>query len=296
MSSRRSAGTGRGRAFKRFNARELMASVWSRVAEKLRRAGDRRYTKYAKISFQVKRCGSDLLHPDNRTRTFCCRERGCPSCMTQRVAIPKRAILVANFKDVPKQRLWAIRFSLPEGRVSPAELKATKKRLLYLVRRLTQSAVWRTTFPMWAGCVHPEWKVQSEKNGPAGFWVHAHLVCESRARVRRATRKAIRKKFRRIVRLPVGQKVGDVIHLKRVRTTLDQYAEYLSDVRNLLPGYEDDQRGELVVKRMPFAAIVAFMEATRGMHRLVHHGLHRAKTEAALANPKGFLGLPTTWF
>jgi hypothetical protein len=273
--------------------RPWMAKVWSRVAGELWAARSERCKEFQRMSELVGRCGnSEYDDVRNDTRRFICRQRGCPSCLTQRVAITKRAIIVANFMNIPLDSLWAVRLSLPGGRVPPAGLRATKTLLDYLVRRFTQSALWKKTFSMWAGCVHPEWMVKSEKHGPAGFWVHLHLVCEAVKAPSTEKVQRLCEAFGNIVELPRGQDVGDVVDIHVVRKSLDCYAEYMTDVENLLPGYGEDQRGQLIVRRMPTDAIVAFMDTTKGMRRLVAHGLDPAKTQAALADPKDFLDLP----
>jgi hypothetical protein len=135
-----------------------------------------------------------------------------------------------------------------------------------------------------------DWKKESKKYGPAGFWVHLHLLCKTwKKKAPRADE--LRDRFRLINGVGAHVEDGDVFHLDRASFPR-RYARYMPAIGNLLPGYREDQCGRLRLESMPAEDVLHFLDATKGMRKLVSHNLDRARSEAALIDPKGFLRLP----
>jgi hypothetical protein len=201
-----------------------------------------------------------------------CKARMCPAYMATRHAVPAANRMRAQFAPVPLGRLFFIRLTHPDRRVTGDELAQARRDLLYAVLRLTQSRAWRETFLSWGGTVHLEWRPSSKKHGQAGFNVHLHLICE--ADDDDPDVDSIEKTWRKIIGSP--NSAADPIYLEPVEE-FDAAATYVPHVENLIPGYEEDSRGRLFLERMPVRDIFAFLDATKGAHRLLKHRFNRAR-------------------
>ena len=75
----------------------------------------------------------------------------------------------------------------------------------------------------------------------------------------------------------------DFFYFKKVKR-FRRSATYVPHVDNLLPGYEDDYRGRLMLERMPVRDIFAFLDATKGTHRLLRHGFSALRGQRVQGN------------
>ena len=217
------------------------------------------------MASQNERCRQE--NPITGFKDDACKCRMCPAYMTSKHAKPATKRLRAQFESVHPDRLFFGRLTFHAGKVKGNELRDARRALLYALVRLTQSRVWRDSFLCWGGAVHLEWTPASKKHGAAGFNVHVHLICEADEA---PDIDAIKALWMRIVGEPTASP-SDFFYFKKVNR-LRCSATYAPHVRNLVPGLKEDHRGRLMLDRMPVRDIFAFLDATKGTHRLLRHG------------------------
>ena len=211
-----------------------------------------------------------------------CKVRMCPAYMANRYAVPAAEEMRAQFDPVPRDHLFFVRLTHLDRRVTGDELAQARRDLLYATLRLTQARTWQESFLSWGGAVHLEWKPRSEKHGQAGFNVHLHLICE--ADNDNLDVDSIEKTWRKII--GSLDSPADLFYLEPVEE-FDATMTYVPHVENLIPGYEEDSRGRLFLKRMPVRDIFAFLAATKGVHRLLKHRFNHARQRRHRTNRSG---------
>jgi hypothetical protein len=226
------------------------------------------------MASQIERCRFE--NPDTGFKESACKCLMCPAYMTLKYAIPSTRDISAHFQSVHPLSLYFVRLTASSTKVTSKELGTARKKLLYALVKLTQSRLWRRTFLSWGGSLDLKWTPASDKHGDAGLNIHIHLICEADDA---PEIDAIQELWLRLIGSPQGS-ASDFFYLEHVKK-FDGAMTYVPHLDGLLPGYEKDQRGERLLKRMPVAAIMAFLDATKGSHRLLRHQFNVIRVQAA---------------